>query len=101
MTGRWLTVSKTISRIYEDTGCLLTIRDVMNLGRRSGERGLIVETSHAHTRVLEQSLTDHLAWLAGKPSYRGGPRLPDEIEADYERRKDHDDTPNDDGGETP
>jgi hypothetical protein len=35
------------------------------------------------------------------PSVHGGPSLPLEIEADYERRKDHDDTPNDEGDETP
>lgn len=88
MTGRWLTVSKTITRIYEATGRVLTARDVLDLGRRDGVRGLVVESSHEHTRVLERSVVDHLDWLAGGPTVRGGDPLPLEIEVDYERRKD-------------
>lgn len=77
MTGRWLTVSKTITRIYDATGRLLTARDVLDLGKRSGQRGLVVEQSHEHTRVLEQSVADHLDWLAGRLT----PRRADEVEA--------------------
>lgn len=88
MTGRWLTVSKTITRIYDATGRLLTCRQVLELGKRDGVRGLIVDHSHEHTRVLERSLDDHLNWLAGKPTVGAGPELPAFIEDEHRRGKD-------------
>ncbi|WP_211370557.1 hypothetical protein [Nonomuraea turkmeniaca] len=87
MTGRWLTVSKTITRIYDATGRLLTCRQVLELGKRDGARGLIVESSHEHTRVLERSVADHLEWLASKPSVRGGPALDVTTEDQYRREQ--------------
>lgn len=92
MTGRWLTVSRTISRIWTETGRLLSADDVLRLGKRTGAWGLIVEHSHQHTRVLERSVDDHVAWLnapveTARPTIRGGPRLPADIEDEYERER--------------
>lgn len=67
MTGRWLTVSQTITRIYNATGRLLTAEDVLRLALRSGPDGLVVAESHEHTRVLEQSVLDYIAERARRP----------------------------------
>ena len=87
MIGVWLTVSQTITRVYNETGQLLTMRDVMQLGKWGY---LVVETSHEHTRVLERSVADYIAARKAArhaPTVRGGPTLPDDIEDDYERER--------------
>lgn len=94
MTGRWLTLNAAATRIHEETGKHTSIEDVLLLGER--KPGVTVRFEHQHYSVLEESVTTYLAGLAG-PTVRGGDVLPAEIEADYERRKDHDDTPNDEG----
>ncbi|MEU6725587.1 hypothetical protein ABZ917_17920 [Nonomuraea wenchangensis] len=92
MNGRWLTVSATIQRIWTETGYLLTADDVLRLGRRTGSWGLVVEHSHEHTRVLEQSVDDHVEWLNAPKAPRvpvgEGPKLPAFIEDEHRRRKD-------------
>lgn len=73
MTGRWLTVSQTVTRIFNATGRLLTAEDVLRLALRGGPGGLVVAESHEHTRVLEQSVLDYIAAHACRPV----PRDPD------------------------
>lgn len=96
MTGDWLTVSRTITVIYNATGRLLTAADVLALGRRNR---LTVESSHEHTRVLELSVIRYLsACGVATPSadvpaervdipVRQGPQIGHEAELDYERSK--------------
>ncbi|MER7361833.1 hypothetical protein [Nonomuraea wenchangensis] len=89
----WLTVQATIARIWTETGHLLTADDVLKRGKRTGAWGLRVEHSHGHTRVLEESVDEHVAWLlAGsdpaRPTVGGGPHLPDFIEDEHRRLKD-------------
>ncbi|SET52356.1 hypothetical protein [Nonomuraea wenchangensis] len=92
MKGRWLTVSATITRIWTETGYLLTGDDVLRLGKRKGAWGLVVETSHEHTRVSEESVDAHIVWLnapkVARPTVGGGPHLPAFIEDEYQRSKD-------------
>ncbi|MEU6709910.1 hypothetical protein ABZ897_00410 [Nonomuraea sp. NPDC046802] len=61
--GRWLKVGTAITRVWDATGHLLAMDDVLRLGKRPGARGLVVEYSYDHTRVLEQSVTRYAAWL--------------------------------------
>jgi hypothetical protein len=96
---RWLTVSRTITRIWTETGRLLTAKDVMALGRKQG--GLRVEQTHDHVRVSEDSLTQYLLLYgrrrAGIPVGQGA-ELPEHIEDEFQRGKaDYTDTPNDEG----
>ncbi|MGA4989965.1 hypothetical protein [Nonomuraea bangladeshensis] len=88
----WLTVSATITRIWTETGYLLTADDVLRLGKRIGAWGLVVEHSHEHTRVSEKSVNVHIAWLnapkVARPTVGGGPKLPAFIEDEHRRRKD-------------
>lgn len=89
MTGRWLTVSRTITRIWAETGRLLTGDDVLRLGRRTGAWGLIVETSHEHTRVLEQSVTDHIAWLTAPKGEKAAVRRASKTYTPNDERDEH------------
>ncbi|GAA2861016.1 hypothetical protein [Nonomuraea rubra] len=61
--GRWLKVNTVITRVWAETGHLLGMDDVLRLGKQRGWRGLVVQHDHECTRVLEQSVTDHVAWL--------------------------------------
>lgn len=102
MTGSWVQISKAAARLTEATGNRVTVDDVLRLGADDGP--LIVHWLHDHYGVLEASLAAYLTDLsasecaghlaevvaehADKPTYRGGPRLPSEIEDDYRRSKD-------------
>ncbi|MEV0382309.1 hypothetical protein [Nonomuraea sp. NPDC050643] len=74
MIGDWMTVNATITRIWTETGVLYGITEVRGLSRRTGRSGLRVEDSHEHTRVLERSVNDHIAWLNASKTKRPASR---------------------------
>jgi hypothetical protein len=96
-TCRWLTVSQTITRIWNETGLLLTPQDVMGV---TGQRyGLEVVSTHDHVRVTEESIDAYVARCrgAGIPVGEGpdiGYAAEDEFRASQD---DYTDTPNDEG----
>jgi hypothetical protein len=85
---RWLTVSRTITRIWESTGRLLTAKDVLALGKQPS--GLVVDSTHEHVRVSEESVTQYLLLYgrrrAGIPVGQGA-ALPEDIEDEFQRGK--------------
>ncbi|MFI7125913.1 hypothetical protein ACIBQ1_09480 [Nonomuraea sp. NPDC050153] len=93
MTGDWVPLHVAVKRIREATGRHPKVADIHRLG---DEDELIVEWLHDHYGVLESSLAAYLNDLAAHggddqtagPTVGGGPELPLEIEADYQRRKD-------------
>jgi hypothetical protein len=96
---RWLTVSRTITRIWESTGRLLAAKDVLALGKQ--QSGLVVDSTHEHVRVSEESVTQYLLLYgrrrAGIPVGQGA-KLPAHIEDEFRASQDdYTDTPNDEG----
>jgi hypothetical protein len=83
---RWLTVSRTITRIWAETGLLLTPQDVMGV---TGQRyGLVVVSTHDHVRVTEESVDAYVARCRGAGIPVGeGPKLPEDIEDEFQRGK--------------
>jgi hypothetical protein len=100
---RWLTVSRTITRIWAETGLLLTPQDVMGV---NGQRaGLNVESTHDHVRISEESIDAYVARYgrrrAGIPVGQGAD-LPAHIEDEFRASQDDPtDTPNDEGDDNP
>jgi hypothetical protein len=97
--ARWLTVSQTITRIWNETGRLLTPQDVM--GVSSQRYGLEVVSTHDHVRVTEESVDAYVARCRGAGIPVGeGPDIGHEAELDFElSKRDYTDTPNDEGDE--
>jgi hypothetical protein len=96
---RWLTVSQTITRIWNETGRLLTAQDVMGV---NGQRaGLNVESTHDHVRISEASIDAYVARYARRRAgipVGEGPDIGHEAELDFElSKRDYTDTPNDEG----
>jgi hypothetical protein len=97
MTGSWLTLSDVARRISEATGRRVSLEDVIELGADDGP--LKAQFMHGYWSVSEESVTAYLlsvsepdassgallAEHADKPTVRGGPELPADIEDEYER----------------
>jgi hypothetical protein len=94
---RWLTVSQTITRIWNETGRLLTAKDVTGI---NGQRaGLNVKSTHDHVRISEASIDAYVARYARRRAgipVGEGPDLPEDIEDEFRASQD-DYTPNDEG----
>jgi hypothetical protein len=97
-TCRWLTVSQTVTRIWNETGRLLAEKDVMGLDGQRG--GLVVNSTHDHVRISEESIDAYVARYGrrtGIPVGEGpdiGYAAEDEFRASQD---DYTDTPNDEG----
>lgn len=89
MTGSWLTLSAAAARIAAATGKWVSMDDVLELGRR---QELTVVWLHEYWSVQEESVTAYLDRIGAverkRPSVRGGPELPPDIEDEYRREKD-------------
>ncbi|MEU8151696.1 hypothetical protein [Nonomuraea sp. NPDC048901] len=99
MTGSWLTLSAAASRIADVTGKPVSVDDIHRL---ADANELQVSWLHDHYGVLKSSLAAYLSTLPAseldasrgallaesKPTVRGGPVLPFDIEDEFQRRKD-------------
>ena len=111
MTGRWLTLTAAASRIADATKRHVSIDDVKLLGMQGR---LVVRFEHEHFSVLEKSVNEYLtvselAAHGGDDLAENGDRpkpawkpwsSADDPEA-RDEQADYDDTPNEEGDETP